>query len=54
MLGKSIFMTNSAHKSFHKSVNWMSLTQQSTDVFTLFPTGYYESSDIEFYTVIKI
>ena len=29
-------------------------TQQSTYVFILFPFKFYDSSDIEFYTVMKI
>ena len=52
-LRASDFMINSAHKSFYRSIYWH-LTQQSTDVFTLFPYTLHDSSDIEFDVVMKI
>ena len=53
MLGASVFMINSAHKNFYRSVQWTSRGNQLTNSLC-FPILYHDSSDIEFDTVMRI
>ena len=55
MLGASVFMIKSAHKYFHRLVQWTSLDVAiNSGIYFVFPIRYYDSSDIEFDTVMKI
>ena len=55
MLGTSVFVTSSAHKTLHSSVYWTSLDVSNQLTYSLYLLiHYYDRSDIEFYTIMKM
>ena len=53
ILEASVFIINSAHKNFHRLVQWTSL-DAAINSGIYFVSYNYDSSDIEFDTVMKI